>query len=165
MIYHGSLNSGCRWRKWPLIVLRRSTTGCLSLIGTIKSRSSIMNRILLITLALLPLVYYSCATAENSPTAVASQISVDRPAYTYDEVLAIAQEFSPECRIQRRVPGQAPWCHGPTYLRYEEAEALFSGIYLGDGIWEVEKECPINSVFSRNWYFYEETAELVIRAD
>jgi len=90
--------------------MAENLTVCFWLAEMIKSRPTIVNRLLLslIVLMPLPLAYHACAPVEDSPTAVASQISADRPSYTYDEVLAIAKEFSPDCRVQKRVPGQSP---------------------------------------------------------
>jgi hypothetical protein len=34
---------------------------------------------------------------------------------------------------------------------------------MSNGMWYVDKDCPINEVYSLLWIFYEDTQELVIR--
>jgi len=80
----------------------------LSFSGMAKPRLAIVYSILLLLLILISLSYSACTPADRSPNAIADQISVDQPAYTHDEVLAIAKEFSPECRVQKRAEGQSP---------------------------------------------------------
>ncbi|OGO14377.1 MAG: hypothetical protein A2Z02_06285 [Chloroflexi bacterium RBG_16_48_7] len=78
--------------------------------------------------------------------------------YTSDNVVAIAKELNPECRLQEVDPTCN--CRKDTY---SYADPVFSANVTGNGVWEVNKTCPINSAWNGSWYFYEDTGELVVK--
>ena len=76
-------------------------------------------------------------TEENIP-------QVDIPRYTADQVIAVAKAYAgEECAVSE-------WWWG------ESNEARWTTVYLGNGKWEVSKEC----VSVTTWTFYEATGEL-----
>jgi hypothetical protein len=90
--------------------------------------------------------------------------STDTPKYTVEEILDIAKKHSPDCRIKTGIQNISG-CRCSAIDLYEEVAPSYVAKYTGKGIWLVSKTCSINSAFSRNWYFYEDSAELVIRND
>ena len=113
-----------------------------------------MKQILFITWILISMVFIS--TSCSTPT--------DTPKYTFDQVLVVAQNTSPYCRIQTVSGGGSGWCSSDL-PQYEEAEPVFTAEYAGYGIWNVNKTCSINPEWDRKWLFYEDTGEMVIRQD
>jgi hypothetical protein len=76
---------------------------------------------------------------------------VDEPRYTADQVIAVAKAYAgEECGGDSgdSIPFP-PWGEEPD-------EASWTTVYLGDGKWEVTKEC----LSKTTWTFYEATGEL-----
>ena len=79
--------------------------------------------------------------------------------YSLDQVIEVAIERSPDCRL--KVPGKVKgWCVDPA-TQYEKAEPIFAAKFIGDRTWIVAKVCPVNPQWNRLWYFYEDTGELM----
>ena len=100
-------------------------------------------------------------TSENIAT---FDPSTDTPKYTAEKIRDIAKKHSPDCRIKKGIQNTSG-CRCSATDMYEEAEPTYEAKYSGKGVWIVTKTCSINPVLSRNWYFYEDSAELVIKND
>ena len=115
----------------------------------------------LATLAfILVLSGIACAKVDQNNTAQVAQKNVTP--YTAESIIEIARKFSPDCQVKKApTDNSSGWCNDSS--QYEKAEPVFIAQSIGNGVWSVTKTCPVNPVYSRLWYFYEDTRELVIQ--
>lgn len=78
----------------------------------------------------------------------------DVPHYTADQVISVAQSYSPDCPSSQ---GTSP---RPRAWETDSDSPSWAVEYLGSGKWLVTKDCPYKTTY---WHFYEDTGKLLPR--